>query len=177
VGWFKRKAVEQAQPAAPLEIKYVVGDATAPDTTSAPALIVHGCNNVGGWGAGFVLALNRRWAAPQAAYKHWYNKGQAHSPRFLLGEVQFVPVEDRITVANLISQSNTRWVDNVPPVRYQAIEDGLVKVARRAAATGEHIHMPRLGCGLAGGDWSVVEDIIRRTLTDKGIPVTVYSLR
>jgi O-acetyl-ADP-ribose deacetylase (regulator of RNase III) len=177
VAWFTRKPKEQAaEPAAPLEIRYVVGDATAPDTTDAPAIIVHGCNNVGGWGAGFVLALNRRWAEPQAAYKAWYNKGQAHVPRFLLGQVQFVPVEDRITVANLLSQQNTRWVDNTPPVRYPAIEEGLATVAKEALRTGAHVHLPRIGCGLAGGEWSVVEDIIERTLVAPGVPVTVYDL-
>jgi hypothetical protein len=39
------------------------------------------------------------------------------------------------------------------------------------------IHMPRIGCGLGGGDWSVVEEAILATLVDiYGLSVTVYDL-
>ena len=37
--------------------------------------------------------------------------------------------------------------------------------------------MPRIGCGLAGGDWNKVEKIINETLIDKGIEVYVYDLK
>jgi hypothetical protein len=36
--------------------------------------------------------------------------------------------------------------------------------------------MPRIGTGLAGGSWPVVEEIIGETLTQAGIRVTVYDL-
>jgi len=36
--------------------------------------------------------------------------------------------------------------------------------------------MPRIGCGLAGGDWHTVEAIIGRTLCAGGVPVHVYDL-
>jgi len=35
--------------------------------------------------------------------------------------------------------------------------------------------MPRIGCGLAGGDWSIIEKIINKVLIDKKINVTVYN--
>lgn len=35
--------------------------------------------------------------------------------------------------------------------------------------------MPRIGCGLAGGEWSVVEPIIISTLCANNIPVYVYD--
>jgi O-acetyl-ADP-ribose deacetylase (regulator of RNase III) len=42
---------------------------------------------------------------------------------------------------------------------------------------GASVHMPRIGCGLAGGDWSKVEPLITRRLTDKGIAVYVYDYK
>jgi len=39
-------------------IKYVVGDATAPKMDGAK-IICHVCNNIAGWGKGFVLALSK----------------------------------------------------------------------------------------------------------------------
>jgi hypothetical protein len=38
------------------------------------------------------------------------------------------------------------------------------------------VHMPRIGCGLAGGEWGRVESIVRDTLCAEGIEVTVYDL-
>jgi hypothetical protein len=35
------------------------------------------------------------------------------------------------------------------------------------------VHMPRIGCGLAGGPWQEIEPLIRRNLTDRSISVTV----
>jgi hypothetical protein len=35
--------------------------------------------------------------------------------------------------------------------------------------------MPRIGCGLAGGEWSIVEPLIEEHLVKVGVPVTVYN--
>jgi hypothetical protein len=35
--------------------------------------------------------------------------------------------------------------------------------------------MPRIGCGLAGGDWNKVEAIINKTLISNGLEVFVYD--
>jgi hypothetical protein len=36
--------------------------------------------------------------------------------------------------------------------------------------------MPRIGVGLGGGSWPVIEGIIRETLCSKGVSVFVYDL-
>lgn len=154
-------------------ILYVKGDATHPLGVE-PSIIVHCCNNCGIWGAGFVLALSKRWPAPESEYRRWareYRDG-AYMP---LGAVQFVEVPERITVANLIGQSGVSYQRGVPPVRYEAIEVGLQRVAKRAIETGASVHMPRMGCGLAGGEWSSVSAIVERTLCAQGVAVTVYE--
>ena len=35
--------------------------------------------------------------------------------------------------------------------------------------------MPRIGAGLAGGDWQRIEAIVVATLAEAGVPVTVYD--
>ena len=40
---------------------------------------------------------------------------------------------------------------------------------------GESVHMPRIGCGLAGGEWSQIEPIIEEHLSKEGVAVTVYD--
>ena len=154
-----------------MAIEVVRGDATAP-SGEAPRIIVHICNDIGGWGAGFVLALSRRWKQPEAAYRAWY---ATKDPPFALGEVQLVEVEPGLYVANMIGQEGIRARDGVPPIRYDAVERCLGKVAEMAAERGASVHMPRIGCGLAGGEWSEIEARIERTLVAASIPTTVYD--
>jgi O-acetyl-ADP-ribose deacetylase (regulator of RNase III) len=154
-------------------IQYTVGDATRP-VGDGPKVIVHICNDVGGWGAGFVVAISKRWPEPEAAYRRWH-KGLGDVP-FALGEVQFVEVEPSLCVANMIAQRHVVATGGVPPVRYEAVEAALTKVAQFAKERDASVHMPRIGCGLAGGKWEEIERIVQHTLVDRGIDVTVYDL-
>ena len=150
-------------------ITYLKGDATCPQARGAK-IICHVCNDAGGWGKGFVLALSARWAEPEAAYRAWYATGTG----FALGAVQFVQVERYIWVANLIGQRGTKTGSSGPPVRYDAIATGLQQVGLKALEFGASVHMPRIGCGLAGGQWAKVEPLIQQHLCEAGVAVTVY---
>ena len=154
------------------EISYVVGDATTPQG-AGPRIIAHVCNDAGGWGKGFVLPLARRWPQARTVYKTWCRERETSG--FALGAVQFVPVEDSLLVANMIGQHGYR-PSSVPPVRYEAISAALATVADRALRLRASVHMPRIGCGLSGGRWELVEPLIVEQLTRCGVPVTVcYS--
>jgi O-acetyl-ADP-ribose deacetylase (regulator of RNase III) len=60
-----------------------------------------------------------------------------------------------------------------PAIRYDALEKCLVQVRNYAISKGASVHMPRIGCGLAGGKWSEIEPIIERAL--EGVDVYVYD--
>ena len=154
------------------EITYVRGDATVP-LGKGIKVIAHVCNDIGGWGKGFVLALSRRWPEPEAAYRAWH-RGRA-SNDFGLGAVQLVRAERYVWVANMVGQRGIRTGSKGVPVRYEAIDAALVVLADRAAELGASVHMPRIGCGLAGGKWSRVEPLVEERLVLRGIPVTVYD--
>lgn len=158
-----------------MDITYVRGDATRPEG-AGPRIIVHICNDIGGWGRGFVLALSRRWREPEQQYRAWFREGLAATPPFALGQVQFVPIEQKVWVANLLGQHGVRGTNGHPPIRYEAVREGLSRVARFAQEQGAAIHMPRIGIGLAGGTWSEVSRVIKEELIDSNIPVTVYDL-
>jgi O-acetyl-ADP-ribose deacetylase (regulator of RNase III) len=154
------------------EIQYLRGDATEP-VGSGLKIVVHICNDMGGWGAGFVLALSRRWEEPERAYRTWHSF--KHLNDFALGAVQLVRVAPETIVANLIGQHDIRTREGVPPVRYDAVCSGLLRVRDVALKMGASVHMPRIGCGLAGGDWNRIEPLIQQTLCAADIPVTVYD--
>ena len=156
-----------------LSMSYHTGDATRPIGVGSK-ILVHVCNDIGAWGRGFVVALSRCWPEPEQHYRAWHRGGD--SVPFELGQVQFVPVSESIVVANLVGQHGIRSSDSSPPVRYEAIRAGLQRVATHAQSVNASIHMPRIGCGLAGGSWGVVESIVREELAAKGIVVIVYDL-
>jgi len=155
-----------------MKIHYLKGDATVP-AGEGNKIIVHVCNDVGGWGKGFVVALSKKWREPEKQYRSW---AESHS-NFQLGEVQFVQVEPDIWVANLIGQRDVSPDrDGTPPVRYSAIRKGLIKVSAFARQKKATVHMPRIGCGLAGGTWDQVEPAIAHELTAAGVETFVYDL-
>ncbi|MBM7418211.1 MULTISPECIES: hypothetical protein [Chryseobacterium] len=45
-------------------ITHLKGDATNPQT-EGNKIITHICNDIGGWGKGFVLAISNRWKNPE----------------------------------------------------------------------------------------------------------------
>ena len=153
-------------------IEYVRGDATTP-LGKGPKVIAHVCNDLGGWGKGFVLAVSRRWSEPEAAYRRWHRERAGND--FGLGAVQVVQVERLVWVANMVGQRGTRTGSKGVPVRYEAIDTALGALAGRAAELGASVHMPRIGCGLAGGRWERVEPLVVARLTGRGIAVTVYD--
>lgn len=65
----------------------------------------------------------------------------------------------------------------MPPIRYDAVRLCMNKVCQYASRIEDKpvsIHMPGIGCGLAGGSWPEIEDIISDTLSD--FDVFVYDL-
>lgn len=155
-----------------MTIRYLVGDATQP--AARPAVIAHVCNDVGGWGRGFVLALSARWREPEAYYRGWY-AGRWHND-FELGAAQFVEVGPELWVANMVAQHDVRTLHGVPPIRYDALQQALWSVSRFARHNGASVHMPRIGCNLAGGNWARVGPLVQRNLADDGVEVFVYDL-
>jgi O-acetyl-ADP-ribose deacetylase (regulator of RNase III) len=152
-------------------IRYLKGDATCPQA-SGLKVICHVCNDRGGWGKGFVLALSRRWKEPEQAYRAWHRDRNRND--FALGAVQFIQVEPYVWVANMVAQHGVRRGSGAPPIRYEALARCLEKVAAWAVEQGASLHMPRIGCGLAGGSWARIEPLLV-SVCEQGLDVTVYD--
>ena len=154
-----------------MSLTYVRADATQPQS-AGKLIIAHVCNDSGGWGRGFVTALSKRSPLPERAFRRWFAEENSD---FALGAVQFVAVADGVWVANMIGQHDIRrkGQSGPPPVRYEAIETALGRVAERALQEGARVQMPRIGCGLAGGKWEKIEPLIQRQLCERGVEVVV----
>lgn len=154
-------------------IKYLIGDATKP-LGSGNKIIAHICNDIGAWGKGFVLALSKLSPEPERMFREWYAKRDQND--FALGAVQFVPITDDILVANMIGQHRLKTLNGLPPIRYDSVERALETVGQRALTIGASVHLPRIGCGLAGGEWDKIEPLIQERICAKDVPVFVYDL-
>jgi len=154
-------------------INYVRGDATQP-VGAGPKVICHVVNDCGAWGAGFVLAISRRWPEPEFHYREW---SRSKNGSFGMGRNQVVEVDEGLYVVNMCAQRGlARLSMDGIPLDYVELQKCLREVGKFAERMGASIHMPRIGCGLARGSWRVVERIIDKVLVKKGIEVTVYDL-
>lgn len=168
-------------------IQTIVGDATKPQTQNMSGVVVipHVCNNIGAWGAGFVMGINKTFGeGPMNDYQAWHKGYHKDEQRFALGEVQFVQVNqtagrNQTYIANMVGQHQTGPDANGrPPVRYGAIAEAMNAVGKWASLNGAEIHTPMFGAGLAGGNWDVLEHMIREIWVDKyDLDVTIYEFQ
>lgn len=156
-------------------ITYTTGDATRPipGPKGRVPIIAHCCNTLGRWGSGFVLALDKRWSEPRETYLAATRNG---------GTVSYAEVwedddpDKPLIVANIIGQDGVIGDDNPTPIKYNWISSGFTKIGDQFSPDLFDIHMPRIGCGLAGGSWDRIEPLIEKNLTSRGFLVTVYDL-
>lgn len=170
-----------------MKLNYLRGDATKPIGTGKK-LVLHIVNDENAWGSGFVLALNKAFGtdadSPVAQYHGWYTN--AGVPRnatgpFKLGQVQFVDVDDDMIVVNMIAQSTPGGYMGFPPIRYQSLEECLLRIKARVLTyqkKGGKITLGgcRFGSGLAGGDWSEIETIIHSVFDDVDVEFNIYDI-
>lgn len=88
--------------------------------------------------------------------------------------MSFVQVEPDVWVANIIGQDG--YGRSGKFVRYDALIHAMEAIYNKAIDLCADVHGPKLGCGLAGGEWKVVEKILEEELVWNGIDVIVYEL-
>jgi hypothetical protein len=87
-------------------LRVIKGDATSPQAKGRK-IIAHICNDLGGWGKGFVLTISKRWPEPERAYRHWHRDRAGND--FGLGATQLVQVRPDTWVANMLAQHGRGW--------------------------------------------------------------------
>jgi O-acetyl-ADP-ribose deacetylase (regulator of RNase III) len=147
-------------------ITYVQGDLLG----ATQKVIVHGCNNRGVMGSGVARQIRARWPNVYEVY------ALKHKVFGLdLGDVIPVATLDGKIIVNAVTQDGfgrdgQRYVD------YAAIERCFEVINDRVDSWEvSEIAMPRIGAGLGGGDWSIIESIINRTA--KSYTPMVYDLQ
>jgi len=127
--------------------------------------IIHGCNCFNTMGAGVAKAI--RWAFPQA-YRVDQRSKKGDSRK--LGTVSSALVEaseagDDLRVINAYTQF--RYGRGGQHVDYEAVRSCFSIIREQYAVPGSITAYPLIGCGLAGGDWNIISDIIDTELIDR----------
>jgi len=143
-----------------MEIKYIEGDLFGHPTDS-PIVICHVANNRGRMGSGFVVPLAKKYPKARQDYIDLGN--------WMLGETQFVQVEENVIVANMIAQT----LGGKRPLFYNHLANCMEQVAE---SLPKQIIAPLFSAGLAGGDWNFTSLLIEDCWLRRNIPVTVYYL-
>jgi hypothetical protein len=153
-------------------ITFLRGDATAPRAVG-PRIIAQIANDKAlTWGAGFALAVRRKWPKVQEQYRVWAAEGRAN---LKLGSIHVAEVGNETWIASLIAQHGY-GPSPTPRIRYAALDQALSKLRSMAEKLGATVHMPRLGSGQACGSWSIIEEMINEHLCRANIEVFVYDL-
>lgn len=152
-------------------IHYVNGDALKP-RGSGPHIIAHVVNDKSlTWGGGFAKKAAIKLPEAQVDFRRW-----GHKPgNQRLGMVHLFGTTEHLQIASMVAQQGFGRSDT-PRIRYPALQQCLGVVCAAAQAARASVHMPRIGCGQAGGKWEVVGELVERELVSKGVSVTVYDL-
>jgi O-acetyl-ADP-ribose deacetylase (regulator of RNase III) len=106
---------------------------------------------------------------------HEYRKAYENQKGLTVGTVVFAEVEPDLWIANAITQQYYGRDKNVIYVDYSAIRSCFSIVAGLAERTQLPIHFPKIGAGLANGDWNIIADLIDDELEGLDYTLWIYD--
>ncbi|WAE77134.1 macro domain-containing protein [Escherichia phage ph0011] len=135
---------------------------TVTDDNSALHIIAHGCNAQGKMGSGFAKELRNRYPMAYDDYKA-YEKEMG----FLrTGQISYSLVSNDLIIANCITQQYY-GNDGKKYVSYDAVDDVFKQLNYLCNVERSiHVHFPKIGADLGGGNWNVIKEIIDHRLVN-----------
>ena len=121
-------------------------------------VIIHGCNCYGAMGAGIAKAIKSLFPEAYDA-----DRKTPKGDRTKLGKISFATVDRdgrQITIVNGYTQFHWRGSNGLAD--YSAIRS--VMAAVKQQFRGRRIGYPKIGAGLAKGDWNLISQIIHQEL-------------
>lgn len=153
--------------------------------------IAHGVNCQGVMGSGVARALFEKWPVVRSGYLEFHEKkgnGFYEKPEEFLGKNCYVyPTKEGTSlnypirlkeIVNMHTQvefgpADKQYVDYAAVLEcFNSLANDLSKYERTEA-----IAVPKIGSGLAGGDWDVIKKIMVESTQKKNIDLVIYSLK
>lgn len=135
-------------------------------------VIAHQANCFHAMGAGIAPLIANRWPKVREVDQATIKGDESKLGHFSMA-------------ATLDPDHNIKFVFNLygqfrpgPDTRYDKLEQAMIGMATLLSADKDimRIGFPKLGCGIGGGDWKVVEAMIIKHFVNQGFTVSVYVL-
>jgi O-acetyl-ADP-ribose deacetylase (regulator of RNase III) len=148
-------------------------------------VIAHGCNCHSTMGAGIAPQMVKAFGCDQFVMERIgsdVNKlGNIDYQQFILTKLTADDIKNgnfkpELTVVNAYTQFNygrNHADGDAKPLSYEALTLCMKKM--NILFAGKHIGLPKIGAGLAGGDWEKIKGIIQRELVDCKVTIVNYK--
>ena len=136
-------------------------------------VIAHGCNCHSTMGAGIAPQMAKAFGCDRFVME------RIGSDVNKLGNIDYQTInvnENELAVVNAYTQFNygrNHADGDAKPLSYEALTLCMKKI--NVLFAGKHIGLPKIGAGLAGGDWERIKFIIQRELVDCQVTVVNYK--
>lgn len=141
-------------------------------------VILHQCNAQGVMGSGIAKTVRNKFPSTYVAYMTEIENAPTLQQR--LGSISF-SLENietsEVLIINLIGQANY-GSDGAKYTSYDALDSALQKVDDlfSPADTTVNFHFPKIGSVRGGGDWLVIEQIIKSRLNKDHYKLNLWEL-
>lgn len=147
-------------------IRYITGDLVK--QSNEFDVIAHGCNCFCAMGSGIAPQIKNKF--PEAyAVDCATTKGDKNK----LGTITHTVVQDKPIVVNIYSQYGYGRQHGEMNLDYKALQLGLL--AMKEKFSGKTFGLPKIGAGLAGGDWAVIERIIEEEMRGEYVTIVEWE--
>lgn len=143
------------------KLTYIKGDILESDEK----FIMHGCNAQGVMGSGIALQIKKKYPEAYDLYREAYEENGLG-----LGDVVVKNVHDGKVILNAITQDG--FGPDKRHVHYGAITAAIIQCMMNGVP---RLAMPKIGAGLGGGDWTVIEELLE-IFNDGKFEIVVYEL-
>lgn len=128
-------------------------------------VIVHGCNCFCAMNSGIAPQVKAKW--PQA---YEVDCATVKGDKAKLGGISFTTDTNPIVV-NAYTQFE--YGTHKMQCEYIAMRSCMKAIKQQFA--GKKIGMPKIGAGLAGGDWNIISQIIGEELQDEDVTIVIWK--
>lgn len=133
-------------------------------------VIAHGCNCFCTMGAGIAPLFAKYFNADRFSWEHPTQRGN-YNKMGCIDSAEETRYKRPFIVVNAYTQYSTNASYGHIPLDYDALIMCLKKINKSYA--GKSIGLPKIGCGLAGGNWEIVKGLIKKEL--KSMDVTIVN--
>lgn len=154
-------------------MKYVKGDLLDLAEKGNFDVVVHGANCFTTMGSGIAKSIHSRW--PEA---YEVDCDTSYASRAKLGKYSGITIKRNgyaFFVVNAYTQYDYRPRSGTPPVDYNAIRSVFKALAKEFSDPNTRFGIPKIGAGLAGGNWDIIEKIIDEEMAGRDITCVLFE--